>query len=134
MLFQEKLEHGLSLIETDAIEGGVDVISDIVPLFYAIQDHAFGNRDHLRQDLMQDADNGALVAIIRAGVGDKGKEFIRQFLLVGEEAEDIGHALFLNCSLRNIIRHTSLLLRYIADSLAVKQAGDGGDAMNEEKL
>lgn len=63
----------------------MDIISDIVPLLDPIQDHAFGDRNHLGQDLVQDADNSAFVAVIGAGIDDEREKLVRQFIFVGKK-------------------------------------------------
>ncbi len=67
----------------------MDIISDIVPLVNAIQDHAFGDGDHVGRDLVQHTDNGAFVAVICAGVGNKSEKLVRQLLLVTEGLEQV---------------------------------------------
>ena len=75
------------LFVAHAIEDGMDIIGDVVPLLHAIQDHAFGDGDHVGRDLVQDADNGAFVAIVRDGVGNKGEQLVRQLFLIIESLE-----------------------------------------------
>ena len=69
----------------------MDVISDIVSLVDTIQDHAFGYRDHLGHDFVQNADDRARVAIVRAPVDDEGEQFIGQFFFIGKRTENVWH-------------------------------------------
>ena len=47
------------------------IISNIVALIHTVYKHALGNRDHLRDDLVQYADDGTFVAVIGYRVSDK---------------------------------------------------------------
>lgn len=66
-------KSGHVLFGAHAVHNGVDVIGDIVPLTYAIQNHAFSDGDHVGRHLVQYADNGALIAVVRTGIVNKGE-------------------------------------------------------------
>jgi hypothetical protein len=64
---------------------GVDIFSNISSLINSVKDHALGNRNHLGQRFMQDADKSPLVAMVCAPINDEGEEFIRQLFFVVKE-------------------------------------------------
>src|SRR6266851_4891275 len=62
------------LVESLTIENSMYVISNIMPLVDTIYNHAFGNRDHLGRDLMQNTDYSSFVTIVCTRVDDKRLE------------------------------------------------------------
>src|SRR5260370_8379373 len=79
------------LVESLTIENSMYVISNIVPLVDTIYNHAFGNRDHLGRDLMQNTDYSSFVTIVCTRVDDKRGQFIGQFFCIGKPLEQVGH-------------------------------------------
>ena len=71
-----------------ARHNGMHVIGDIVAFAYAIDDHALGDGDHLRHRLVQEADNGPLVAAVGIAVSNEGEQLISKFFFVGKELEN----------------------------------------------
>src|SRR5258707_10778493 len=78
-------------LHLDAMKHSMDIISNIGALFNAIEDHTLGNRNHLRQCLMEHTDQWALVAVVRAPICNKSKEFICQLFLIVQRKERTGH-------------------------------------------
>jgi hypothetical protein len=79
------------LVESFTIEDRMYVISNIVPLVDTIYNHAFGNRDHLGRDLVQNTDYSSFVTIVCTWVDDKRVQFIGQFFFIGKGLEQVGH-------------------------------------------
>ena len=70
------------LVHPLSVNDCVDIIFYIVPFIDAVNDHAFGDRDDVGSDFVQNADNGALIAAIGIGIGYKRIQFIGKFLFI----------------------------------------------------
>src|SRR5258708_13193601 len=77
------------LVESLTIEDSTYVISNIMPLVDTIYNHAFGNRDHLGRDLMQNTDYSSFVTIVCTRVDDKPVQFIGQFFFLGNRLHQV---------------------------------------------
>ena len=75
-------------VDSLARHNGMHVVGDIVAFDHPIDDHAFGDGDHLRHRLVQEADNGPLVAAVGIAVGNEGEQLICKFFFVRKQLEN----------------------------------------------
>ena len=87
VLIFERQAIGL-FVDPLARHNGMHVVGDIVAFDHPIDDHAFGDGDHLRHRLVQEADNGPLVAAVGIAVGNEGEQLICKFFFVRKQLEN----------------------------------------------
>lgn len=94
------------------------VVGDIVAFAHAVDDHALGHGDHLRHRLVQEADNGPLVAAVGLAVTNEGEQLIGKFFFVGKELENVWHRMH-RISKRVVMNYVVLAV-YAASEFSVK--------------
>lgn len=83
--------HSVLFVDPLASHNRMHIVGDIVAFINAVDDHAFSDRDDLGHGLVQEADDGALVAAVGVPVGDEGKQLIGKFLFISKKLEDVRH-------------------------------------------